>query len=45
MMDQLEKANARVLGAVLVGVEKKHSGKYYYYYRDGKKHKRRKHHQ
>lgn len=45
VMDQLEKANARVLGAVLVGVEKKHSGKYYYYYRDGKKHKRRKHHQ
>lgn len=43
VLEQLKKANARVLGAVMVGVEKKHSGKYYYYYRDGKRHKRRGH--
>ncbi|MCI8496755.1 MAG: CpsD/CapB family tyrosine-protein kinase [Clostridiales bacterium] len=45
VMDQLEKANARVLGAVLVGVERQDSGNYYYYYyQDGKRKKRRKHH-
>ena len=40
VLSQLEKANARTLGAVLNGDKKKHTDYYYYY--SGKEHKTKK---